>query len=111
MIRTLLEIYFAINILTVGYYWGREREINIGILSLILIALPFHLLYLIEILFKKIDRYEYVRFFFYFLFSKQYHNLTNYQLERMNKVAQNKSKIYKYCMKLINKRNKYEPPF
>lgn len=64
--------------------------------------------------FQKVNGVLQVSFWFSYCFTKKWHNLEKHKLERINRITINvrnkntiKDKIYRYCTKLINKRNNY----
>ncbi len=138
MIDTIIKIYFLSNTFLAGYYFEKQYEYADTLkeksicyvwvfatwlfgLFIVLFTIIYGLM--VEYLFKKLDRIFQIRFLFHYYFTKEWHNVDEGTLYRINKVSLNirnkntlKDRIYRYGVKLINKRNSYvykemEPQF
>lgn len=116
------QIYLAINIFLAGYHFGTlweddiylKEKIRTILLSSFMLCfgvifysmiLVYHLM---AILLIRIDNVLQIRFWFCYLFTKRYHSLSRFTLQLMNSRAiQSKRKVFKYAVRLLNKRNNY----
>lgn len=125
--RTLLEIYFGLNIFISGYIlgdkWNWSKSPKEAI-KYVLIALcqcvgitPYGMMVfiwmLLGMLYKKIDEKEFLLFYFQFYFTKSYSNLSKRTLSFINELnlkrnTENKNdKFWRKNVDKINKRNNY----
>ena len=115
--RTFLEIYFGINLFLAGIQFdnidvdvSRFKRIGEFILLLLFGVLFIIVIDLMVRPVKYLISYLQLKFFWKFIIQRQFRNLTNEELERVN-VASNRrgnsirDRIYKYCTKLVNKKN------
>ena len=130
--KTIIEIlpfYFCINFFLAGVAyaedvkWARTREEKIKAYSLVLLMLVVGVIFsIIAILYSTasnalyfIDSYIQLQFWFTYWFNSKFYDLEPDMLEQMNKLSESKDKDtfkhrhFRYCTKLINKRNNYTP--
>ena len=128
--RTILEVYFGVNILIAGYYLGEDFGFGYhGIfrsICLLFFKLLFGCVYyptaiiwsLISIAFtwiiNKIDKDQILIFYLNFYFTRIYNKFPEEGLEHLNRVILPKhttdSRLdghWRNAIRLINKRNKY----
>lgn len=128
MIELITKIYIGANLFFTGYYladnykWQDTTTEKLVCLLWCLGTMFFGCAYIVlsfiwvlfSEVFKKIDGFLQVSFWFSYCLTKKWHNLEKHQLERINRITINvrnkntiKDKIYRYCTALINKRNNY----
>lgn len=125
--RTLIEIYFGINLFVTAYWLGdrsgyqrTKRERNIMLLSAFVSALfliPKIVLQLLYDLFlkvwHKVPYYDTINFYLAFYIRRDYRNLSEEVLEAMNAQAKKRStksfsdRVFRKAIALINRRNNY----
>ena len=121
-------IYLGINLFLAGYYfadtytWSSNRlKTILSCIGIALFGCILIVMYLLAILFLKVFsyplRYFQVIFFIEYIFTKKWHNLPKYKLEKVTKYMESmvekqgntlRVRILLYCTKLINKRNNYK---
>ncbi len=128
MINIEITIFISINMFFAGYYLSdnyKWADTKIDKISCILwcvgtmfcgcIYILLCTIYaLCSLIYNKINEHIQVYFFVTFLFTKRWHNLEKHRLQKINRISINvrntqniKDRIYRYCIRLINKRNNY----
>ena len=128
MTQILISIYFIINSFFAGHYlaseirWCNENKERywciVFTVASFFLYIPYFVLKMVLIgvgyLFKLLDEFFQITFFFGFYFTKEWDNLKEHQLLRINRISHQKptktikGRIYKYGTSLINKRNNYK---
>lgn len=117
MITIFIFIYFYINIFISGYLYGKDTEwwsiaiaIPLGLPIFICLLIYGVLCYIGE----WIDSFLQLRFWCRYHFGDGFYKLDKDRLTEMNELTIKfrssdslRNKIYRYCMRLINKRNNY----
>lgn len=114
----ILTIYFAFNIFLSGNYIGYELKKN-GYYTTTIKLNSFIILFLgvlIILIYKILELYYLlqIEFFICYYFTDKFNNLEIKDLKIFNERAARKQfsigdKIYKHCVKLLNKRNNFNP--
>jgi len=117
----LIAIYFIINAFVAGFFIGNRLDfvddraelitlfqftifyLFFGTLSMIWIIL----LLITEPFRKYMDETFQIQFWFLYVFTKRFDNVSQEYLKKVNERAKVKNRIFKYCTKLLNKRNNY----
>jgi hypothetical protein len=126
MIGYIIYIYFAINLFLAGYYladnygWAKNNREKVAYIltciTTIFLGVFIVAFYFLQGLFKSINDYFQIRFWFNFYLMGSYGGLKEGVLQSLNRVTKNtrnkntlRNKIYRKCVELINKRNNYTP--
>lgn len=126
--NNIVSIYFGINLFCAGYYFSDNFKhynsltekiyyifitICTGLIGCIYIPLAIIYGTFVWIL-KYLDDILLFRFWFFYFFTKRYHEMTEFQLNLKNRIIKNHSKSNsirhrheRYAMKLINKKNNF----
>lgn len=70
-------------------------------------GLPISLLVVMYAVINEIDGYLQIRFFVSYMFTNKHYNVEIEKLEMINQSTKYRNKIYKYAVRLLNKRNNY----
>lgn len=123
----IISVYFSINCLIAGFYladevkWQREKPDKIYTLGIFILAIFFAVPWLLlSFGFEVFKRYFWdlfqFGFFFTYVFTKKFKALEEEKLDAMHVLTKkhfNKNtlrhRIYRYCTRLVEKRNNYEP--
>lgn len=114
--RTALEIYFAISIFLCGYSHGDDAIDNVWqFIAVILVGPPVFGFF--EVKDRSIQFFQFLqaKTFLKLIFTKKLDAISEEKLSQLNASAKihnstssAKDRIYRYCMKCINKRNNFK---
>lgn len=119
MDRILLEIYFGLNLFIAGIDYGSRDSSDSRLVIILatvinlLFSIIIYILQYIVVFIKWIVNLFQLNFFFKFLFTKKFNNLSQEKLKEMNNWGEHWKKktltnrLRRLSVKLVNKRNNY----
>lgn len=124
--NTWLWIYFLVNAFMAGVSLGKshgfgetKKERIITILSIVVAlfaAVPFNIIAWTWEGLKALDHHFQLRFFWQYWFTKRWDFIREDELKRRNNITRTHfngksihNRMYRYCMRLINRRNGFIP--
>jgi hypothetical protein len=127
MIEILLQTYFGANLFFAGYYladnyqWQDTKTEKIICILWVIATVFFGLIYicfvpiiaLIIVGLEMLNEYFQITFWFTFYLTKKWNKFDTEKLRQLNVAANKKTdktlkeRIYKRCVRLLNKRNNY----
>jgi len=123
--RTILEIYFGLNLFVAGYVYYNESESfndikRIVYITIVMLAFGFIMFLIVKAseiivnIFKYLDTNIQLSFWFLFYLTKTFNNLPEHELRRLSHKSylkkdskKLKDKIFNKATEMIKKRNKY----
>lgn len=115
--------YMTVNVFVAGMYFGESRDeidgksdllwVVFGCVVAALFGAPVLLFAIARQLWEDHSSALQIRFFISYLFTRKWHNMTEDQLRWMNQTAKEgnsiRARVWRYGLRLINKRNGYTP--